>query len=64
MAFQFKFIGFMEIHYMFHVFLLELHHASINPRKFYDAPSSIEIDDEHEYEVENILESRIFNCQL
>ncbi len=49
---------------MFHVSLLELYHASINSRRIHDPLPLIEIDGEHEYEVEDILESKIYNRQL
>jgi hypothetical protein len=35
-AFQLKFLGFMRIHLVFHVSLLEPYHASMNPRKIHD----------------------------
>jgi hypothetical protein len=63
-AFQLKLLGSMKIHLVFHVFLLEPYHTSIIPRKIHDPPPPIEIDGEHEYEVEDILDSRIFNQLL
>jgi hypothetical protein len=63
-AFQLKLPGSMKIHPMFHISLLELYHASTNPRRIHDPPPPIEIDGEHEYEMEDILESKIFNCRL
>jgi len=54
----------MKVHPMFHVSLLELYHASINSRRIHDPLPLIEIDGEHEYEVEDILESKIYNRQL
>jgi hypothetical protein len=64
MAFQLKLLGSMRIHHVFHVFLLELYHTSTIPRKIHDPLPPIEIDGEHEYEVEDILDSRIFNQLL
>ncbi len=49
------------IHLMFHVSLLEPYHASTIPGRIHDPVPPIEVDDEHEYEVENILDSRISN---
>ncbi len=49
---------------MFHVCLLEFYHTSTIPRKIHDPLPPIEVDDEHEYEVEDILNSRISNSQL
>jgi hypothetical protein len=36
--------------------------TSTIPIIIHDPPSPIEIDGEHKYEVEDILDSRIFNC--
>jgi hypothetical protein len=47
---------------MFHVSLLESYHTSTIPRKIHDPPSPIKVNGE--YEVEDILYSRIFNHQL
>jgi hypothetical protein len=47
---------------MFHVFLLEPYHASTIPRKIHDPPPPIEVNGEQEYEVDDILDSKIFNC--
>jgi hypothetical protein len=49
---------------MFHVSLLEPYHASTIPRRIHDPPSPIEINVEHEYEIVDILNSRISNRQL
>ncbi len=54
----------MKIHSTFHVFLLEPYHTSTIPKKILDPPPPIEINGEHEYEVEDILDSIIFNCQF
>jgi hypothetical protein len=64
MVFQLKFIGSMKIRLMFHVSLLEPHHASTNPRKIHDPLPPIEVNGEQEYEVDDILNSRIYNRQI
>ncbi len=64
MAFELKLLGFMRIHPMFHVSLLDSYHTSTISRKNHDSPPSIEINGEQKYEMDNILESKIFNCQL
>jgi hypothetical protein len=53
-AFQLKLPSSMRIHLVFHVSLLEPYHASTIPRKIHDSLPPIEIDGEHEYEVEDI----------
>jgi len=63
-VFQFKFIGSMKIHLMFHVSLLEPYHASTNPKKNHDPLPPIEVNGEQEYEMDDILDSRIYNWQL
>jgi len=63
-VFQFKFIGFMKIHLMFHVSLLEPYHASTNPKNIHDPLPPIEVNGEQEYEMDDILDSRIYNWQL
>jgi hypothetical protein len=60
-AFQLKLPIFMTIHLMFHVSLLEPYHASTIPRRIHDPPSPIEVNGEQEYEMVDILDSRIFN---
>jgi hypothetical protein len=64
MAFQLKFPSSMRIHLVFHVSLLELYHASTIPRRVHDPLPPIEINAEHEYEVEHNLDSRMSNCQF
>jgi hypothetical protein len=54
----------MKIYLLFHVSLLEPYHASTILGRIHDPPPPIEINDEHEYEVEDILNSRIFNRQF
>jgi len=51
----------MKIHPLFHVSLLEPYHASTILGRIHDPLPIIEVDGEHEYEVENILNSRILN---
>jgi hypothetical protein len=63
-VFQFKFIGSMKILLMFHVSSLEPYHASTNPRKIHAPLPPIEVNDEQEYEVNDILDSRIYNRQI
>jgi hypothetical protein len=60
-AFRFKFLVSMRIHRVFHVSLLEPYHASIVLGRIHDPPPTIEIDGEQKYEVEDILDSKIFN---
>jgi hypothetical protein len=64
MAFQLKVLGSMKIYCVFHVSLLEPYHASTIPKRIHDSLPPIEVDGEHEYEVEDILDSKIFNSQL
>ncbi len=54
----------MKIHLMFHVSLLEPYRASTNPLRIHDPPPFIEVDGEQEYEVDDILDSRIYNRQI
>jgi hypothetical protein len=61
MVFQLKFTSSMRIHHVFHVSLLELDHTSTIPGKIYDPLPPIKVDNEQEYEMENILDSRISN---
>ncbi len=49
---------------MFHVSLLEPYHMSTISGKIHNPLPHIEVDGEHEYEVKDILDSRIFNCQF
>ncbi len=64
MAFQFKLQGFMRIHLVFGVYLLESYHVSTIPKKIHGPLPLIEVDGEYEYEVEDILNSRIYNRQF
>jgi hypothetical protein len=52
----------MKIHHAFHVSLLKPYHVSTIPLRIHEPPPPIEVDGEQEYEVEDILDSRIFNC--
>jgi hypothetical protein len=54
----------MKIQIVFHVSLLKLYHTSTIPRRIYDPPPLIEINGEQEYEMEDILDSQVFNRQL
>jgi hypothetical protein len=63
-VFQLKLLGSMKIHLMFHISLLEPYHAFIIQGKIHDPPPPIEIDGEQEYEMEDILYSRIYNYQF
>jgi hypothetical protein len=45
-------------------FLLELYHAFTIQTKIHNPLPRIEVDSEQEYEVEDILDSRISNYQL
>jgi hypothetical protein len=49
---------------MFHVSLLEPYHMFTNLERIHDPPPCIKIDSEYEYEVEDILDSRISNRQF
>ncbi len=62
--FQLKLLGFMTIHLVFHVSLLEPYHTFTNPRRGHDTLPSIEVDGEHEYAMEEVLDSKIYNSQL
>jgi hypothetical protein len=54
----------MKIHLVFHVSLLEPYHASTILGRIHDPHLAIEINNEQEYEMEDILNSRIFNPQF
>jgi hypothetical protein len=64
MPFQLKLPSFLRMRHMFHAFLLEPYHSSTNLGRIHDPPPCIKFNDEHEYEVENILDSRISNHQF
>jgi len=49
--------------YVLCVSLFEPYHASTIPRRIHDPLSSIEVDGEQAYEVEDILDSRVSNHQ-
>jgi hypothetical protein len=63
MDFQLKLQGSMRIHPMFHVYFLEPYHVYTIPKRTHDPLPLIE-NGEHEYEVEDILSSKIYNHQL
>jgi hypothetical protein len=63
-AFQFKLPDSMIIHLVFHVSLLEHYHVFTILERIYDPPPPIEINGEHEHEVEDILDSGISYCQF
>jgi hypothetical protein len=54
-VFQFKLPGSMKFHPVFHVFLLEPYHAFTILGSIHDSPPHVEINGEHEYEVEDIF---------
>ena len=54
----------MKIHPVFHVSLLELYKDSTIPRRLQVTPSSIEVDGAEEFEVSEILDSRIIRGKL
>jgi len=51
----------MKINYVFHVSLLDPYHGSTTLRKILEPPPPIEINSEHEYKVDKILDSHISN---
>jgi hypothetical protein len=63
-TFQLKLLGFMTIHLVFHVSLLEPYHTFTDPRRGHDPLPSIEVAGEHEYAMEEVLDSKIYNSQL
>jgi hypothetical protein len=54
----------MKIHRVFHVSLLKLYHASTILKRIHEPLPPIEVDSEQKYEVEDILDLKISNCQL
>jgi hypothetical protein len=63
-AFQLELVDSMKIHPMFRVSLLEPYHVSTILGRTHKPPPPIIVDDEQEYEVEEILNSRISYRQL
>jgi hypothetical protein len=61
-AFQLKLPDSMKIHPIFHVSLFEPYHVSTIPRRTHEPIPSIIVNGEQEYEVEEILDSRISHC--
>ncbi len=60
-VFKLKFLGFMRIHHVFHVSLLEPDHVFTIPRRVHDPLPFIEVDGKHEFEMEDVLDSKIYN---
>jgi hypothetical protein len=58
-TFQLKLLDSMKIHHVFHVSLLELHHASTILKKTHKPTPPIIVNVEQEYEVEEIQNSGI-----
>ncbi len=54
----------MKIRLMFHVSLLEPYHTSTNPRRIHDPLPPIEVNAEEEYEMDDILDSKIYTRQI
>ena len=53
-----------RLHNVFHVKLLERHHTEYFPRRRNPPPPPIEIDGEEQFEVDEILDSRIHRGRL
>jgi hypothetical protein len=62
MVFQLKLPSSMRFHHVFHVSLLEPYHTFTILGKIHNPFPFIKVDGEQKYEVDNILDSRIFNC--
>jgi hypothetical protein len=54
----------MKIHLVFHVFLFKLKKESSIPGKFQVPPPQVEIEGQEEFEVSEILDSRIIQKKL
>lgn len=54
----------MKIHPVFHVMLLHLHKESDLEGRYQEPPPPVEVEGEEEYEIEEILDSRIWQRQL
>ncbi len=54
----------MKIHLVFHVSLLEPYHTSTILGRICDPLPPIKVDGKQKYEVEDILDSKIYNYQL
>jgi hypothetical protein len=54
----------MRIHHVFHISLFEPYHTSTILGWIHDTPPPIKVDSEQEYEMEDILDSWVFNYQL
>ena len=55
---------FMKIYFIFHISLLESYKSSIILEWTRDSSSSIVINDENEWKIEEILNSKLCYCQL
>jgi hypothetical protein len=51
----------MKINYVFHVSLLDPYYGSITLRRILEPPPPIEVNSEHEYKVDKIIDSQISN---
>jgi hypothetical protein len=54
----------MKIYLVFHVSLLKPYHEPTIIGRIHDPPRPIEVDCQQKYELEDILGSRILNCQF
>jgi len=54
----------MKVHPIFYTSLLKIYREFNIPRRIQPPPPSIEVDDYQKYEVEDILDSRIWQGQL
>jgi hypothetical protein len=54
----------MKIRLMFHVSLLEPYHTSTNPKRIHDPLPPIKVNAEEKYEMDDILDSKIYIRQI
>ena len=59
-AFQLNLPASMKIHDVFHVSLLEKYVPNIIPGRYVEPPPPVVVEGELEYEVDEVLDSRIF----
>ena len=64
MAFKLDLPHSMKIHPVFHASLLDPHHANTIPGRIQPPPPPVTVEDALEYEVEEILDSRVRNNKL